>query len=90
MIVGAIRHSVADYDAWKAVYDTMPPTSRGAKFARVNRSLDDPNVVAVVTGFDTLEEIQAFMESDELRAKMAEAGVVGEPRIELYREVESI
>ena len=90
MIVAAIRHKVADYDAWKAVYDTMPPTSRGAKFARVNRSVDDPNVVAVVTGFDTIEELQAFNESDELRAKMAEAGVVGEPRIEIDREVESI
>lgn len=90
MIVAAIRHKVEDYDAWKAVYDTMPPTARGAKFARVNRAIDDPNTIAVVSGFDTVEEVDAFMGSDDLRAKMAEAGVIGEPRIEIYREVEVI
>lgn len=88
MIVAAIRHPVQDYDTWKAAYDTMPPTSRGAKFARVNRGVDDPLIVTVVAGFDTVDEAQAFLGSDELKAKMAEAGVAGEPRIEIYREVE--
>jgi translation initiation factor 1 (eIF-1/SUI1) len=90
MIVAAIRHPVQDYATWKAAYDTMPPTSRGAKFARVNRAVDDPNMVTVVSGFDTVEEAQAFLGSGELKAKMAEAGVVGEPRIEIYQEVEVI
>lgn len=90
MIVAAIRHPVEDYDAWKAVYDTMPPTSRGALFARVNRSVDDPNVIAVVAGFNSLDAAQAFLGSDELRAKMGEAGVAGEPRIEIYEEVDVI
>jgi len=56
----------------------------------VNRAIDDPNTIAVVSGIDTVEEVDAFMGSDDLRAKMAEAGVIGEPRIEIYREVEVI
>ena len=88
MIVAAIRHPVNDYDVWKAVYDAYPPTEHGALFARVNRSVDDPNTVVVVSGFETLEGAKAFLDSPELKAKMMEAGVAGEPRIEIYEEVE--
>lgn len=90
MYVAAIRHAVADYDAWKAVYDGFPPTAAGAKFARVNRSVDDPNTIAVVAGFESLETAHAFLGSPELKDKMAQAGVAGEPRIEIYEEVEVI
>ena len=90
MIVAAVRHPVADYDKWKAVYDTLPPTSRGARFARVNRAVDDPNIVVVVAGFETLDAAQTFLGSAELKEKMGEAGVSSEPRIEIYEEVEAI
>ncbi len=89
MIVAAVRHGVRDYDAWKAVYDTYPPSAGGAKFARVNRSVDDPNMVAVVCGFESVEAARAFLDNPDLKAKMVEAGVVGEPRIEIYEEVEA-
>jgi len=90
MITTAFRHSVTDYATWKAVYDTFPPTSGGAKYARVNRSVDDPNMVTVVAGFDTLELAKGFINNPDLKAKMTEAGVVGSPRIEINEEVESI
>lgn len=90
MIVAAVRHPVADYDAWKAVYDTFPPTAGGALFSRVNRSVDDPNMIAVVAGFETLEAAQAFLGNPELKDKMQESGVTAEPRIEIYEEVEAI
>jgi hypothetical protein len=90
MINTAIRHSVTDYAKWKTVYDTYTPTSAGAKFARVDRSVDDPNMVTVVAGFDTLELAKAFINNPTLKTKMTEAGVVGSPRIEINEEVESI
>ncbi len=90
MITTAVRHSVTDYAKWKSVYDTSPPTSGGAKFARVNRAVDDPNMVTVVAGFDTLELAKTFINDPNLKAKMTEAGVVGSPRIEINEEVESI
>ena len=90
MINTAIRHSVTDYATWKSVYDTFLPTTAGAKYARVNRSVEDPNMVTVVAGFDTLELAKSFLDNPNLKAKMTEAGVVGSPRIEIYEEVESI
>ena len=90
MITTAVRHSVTDYGKWKAVYDTFRPTSEGAKFARVNRSVEDPNMVTVVAGFDTIELAKAFLDNPKLKATMTEAGVVGSPRIEINEEVESI
>jgi hypothetical protein len=90
MINTAIRHSVTDYAKWKSVYDTFLPTTAGAKFARVNRSVEDPNLVTVVAGFDTLELAKTFLNNPNLKAKMTEAGVVGSPRIEINEEVESI
>lgn len=90
MIVAAVRHSVADYDRWKAGYDAYPPTAGGARFSRINRSVDDPNLVTVVMGFDSVESAQAFLDNPELAEKMEEAGVTGPPRIELYEEVEAI
>ncbi|MFQ5555058.1 MAG: cyclase [Acidimicrobiia bacterium] len=91
MIVAAIRHPVQDYDKWKAGYDAFPPTTGGgAMFARVNRSVDDPNVVAVVAGFASLDAAKAFLDNPDLKTKMGEAGVIGAPRIELYEEVDVI
>ena len=90
MFTTAIRHPVTDYANWKSVYDTFPPTAAGAKFARVNRSVDDPNMVTIVAGFDSLELAKSFLDNPNLKAKMTEAGVVGSPRIEIYEEVESI
>ena len=90
MINTAIRHSVTDYAKWKSVYDTFLPTTAGAKYARVNRSVEDPNLVTVVAGFDTLELAKTFLNNPNLKAKMTEAGIVGSPRIELNEEVESI
>jgi len=90
MINTAIRHSVTDYGKWKSVYDTFLPTTAGAKYARVNRSVEDPNLVTVVAGFDTLELAKTFLNDPNLKAKMTEAGVVGSPRIEINEEVESL
>ncbi len=86
----AINHAVADYDKWKAVYDTMTPVSRGAKFARVNRSVDDSNVITVVAGFDSLDTLRSFVDDPALKEKMGEAGATSQPRIEIYEEVEVI
>ena len=90
MYVLAINHSVADYDKWKAAYDSFTPTSRGAKVSRVNRSVDDPNLITVVSGFESLDALKAFVSAPERKAQMREAGVSASPRIEIYEEVEVI
>jgi hypothetical protein len=51
MYVLAINHQVEDYDRWKAVFDALSPKEGGASFHRINRDVDDPNVITVVAGW---------------------------------------
>ena len=90
MVILAVQHKVANFDAWKKVFDQNPPKMGGALFHRVNRMLSDPDTVAVVAGFKSAEEAQAFTAAPELAASLKQAGVVGAPRIEMYDEVEAV
>jgi hypothetical protein len=87
MIVMAIKHQVADYEAWKSVFDTYTPVSRGALFHRVNRAVDDPDTVLVVCGFRSADEASAFKGDAVLKEKMQAAGVTSAPRFEVYEQV---
>ena len=90
MVIVAIQHPVADYDAWKAKYDEMNPGTMGAVFARVNRMVGEPNTITVVAGFETLEAAEAMMANPGLKDVMKEAGVTAEPRVEMYEELEAV
>jgi hypothetical protein len=90
MYVLAVNHDVADYDTWKKSFDTFPPARGGARFHRVNRSLDNANNVTIVSGFDTAEAALGFRDNPELKQVMGDAGVIGAPRFEIYDEVEAI
>jgi heme-degrading monooxygenase HmoA len=90
MVIMVIQHPVADFDAWKAAYDARNPGTFGATFARVHRMVGDPNTVAVVTGFESMDAANDMAQSPALKAAMDEAGVTGAPRFEFYEEVESV
>ncbi len=90
MIVVAVQHPVADYEVWKSVYDERNPGSFGAKFARVNRLVSDPNTVVVVSGFESIDAANGMIESPDLKAAMDRAGVTAAPRIEVYEEAEVV
>jgi hypothetical protein len=83
-----VRHQVADYPAWKVVYDEFDSTRRsmGVIAAEVYQALDDPTDVTVSHDFDTREVAEAFAASDELRGAMTRAGVVGQPTIWFVKE----
>ena len=42
------RHQVADYDAWRKVYDAFDRESLGARDHAVYRRVDDPNEITNV------------------------------------------
>jgi len=78
-----VRHNVADYQAWRQVYDDFDEQRRpmGVKDDAAYQSLDNPNDVTAWHDFDTAEEAHAFVGSDELRSAMQGAGVQGEPQV---------
>ena len=74
-------HPVRDFDAWKAIFDQFEPIRKeaGERSAVVLRHADDPNMVTIINTRDSLEAPQAFLNREELKAGMAEAGVTAPP-----------
>jgi len=83
MVTLFVRHTVADYAAWRKVYDAFAPAQRaaGVTAAAVYQAADNPNDVTVTHDFATLAAAQAFTASTELKAAMQGAGVVGAPTV---------
>ena len=85
-----IRHHVADYPAWKAVFDEHEPARRanGAQGEWLFRDADDPREVLLLLAWDDLERARLFVDSDDLREAMTRAGVTDRPDIWFLDEVE--
>lgn len=82
------RHRVADYAAWRAVYDTVEDLRQqyGCTDPEVLVDPGDKDDVFVLHRFATLEQARGFAGSDALRDAMGRAGVAGKPRIEFAVE----
>jgi hypothetical protein len=78
-----VRIKVADYEAWRKVYDQFygERGAMGVMGAAAFQLVDDPNDVTVWHDFETAEVARAFVSSDALRNVMQRAGVQGEPQI---------
>ena len=76
-------HPVRDFDAWKAIFEQFEPIRKeaGERSAVVLRHADDPNMVTIINTWDSIEAPQAFLNREELKAGMAEAGVTAPPTI---------
>ena len=78
-----IHHEVADYSAWRKVYNAFAPTQRKLGVTRhaVYQSVENPNDVTVTHDFKTKEKAKAFMSSLDVKSAMDKAGVKGTPHI---------
>ncbi len=92
MINVLIHHEVVDYSRWKAVFDSSLDWrhKQGECSCRIFRSAGNVNDVNLFLEWESLEKARAFVDSDELKAKMASAGVKGSPRIDFLTEVQSV
>lgn len=83
-----VRHTVADYDAWRATYDTAGADVRakhGCTSEQVLRAPADSNDVAATHEFPSLAQAEAFVADPDLKAAMQSAGVTSAPRIEIFQ-----
>lgn len=85
-----IRHHVADYPAWKTVFDEHELTRRanGSQGGWLFRDAADPHEVLVLLAWDDLERARLFVDSDDLREAMARAGVMDRPDIWFLEDVD--
>jgi hypothetical protein len=86
MALLAVQHTVRDYPAWQAIYDTLGEVECdwGVTTASVHRLAEAPNMVLVLRQFATVAQAQGFLTNREVQAAMQRAGVEGDPRIEIY------
>lgn len=78
-----IRHKVKDFAAWKQGYDTHFPkrTEAGLTEKYLLRADSDPNEVILLFEAQDLSRAKAFAESADLRERMQQLGVVGQPEL---------
>jgi heme-degrading monooxygenase HmoA len=78
-----VRHTVADFEAWKKAFDQHAATRSAAGIVghAVNCSIDDRNLVVVYVQAETLAQLQHFTASADLKDTMERAGVQGPPAI---------
>ncbi len=80
------RHQVTDYEAWRKVYDAFDREALGVRQHAVYQGVADANDVTVWHDFDDRATAEAFASSEDLKAAMAEAGVVSSPNIWITEE----
>ncbi len=92
MINVLIHHEVADYTTWKAAFDAAFDWRRksGERSCHIFRSAGSVNDLTLFFEWESLEKARAFVASEELKAKMASAGVKGAPRVDFLSEVHSV
>ena len=78
-----VRHQVANYPAWKKVFDEFDETRRsmGVTGAGIYQLDGNPNDVTVYHEFSTMEAAKTFAGSSQLKDTMASAGVQGKPDV---------
>ena len=88
-IAALITHRVADYDAWKKVFDDVVDIRKEASVLGhdVARGIDDPNMVYVYCPASDPGIFQAHLQSDELKSAMEQAGVSSAPVVIVMKPV---
>ena len=78
-----VRHSVADYKAWRKVYDDFDAerSTMGVTGQAVFQSVDDPHDITVWHDFASADKAKSFAANPRLRDVMSNAGVQTAPQI---------
>ncbi len=84
MVYLTSRHTVADYEKWRSIFDGDETRRQAAGATGVNqvyRDLDDPNTITVIIEWDNAENARKFIEDGTLREVQQKAGVIGSPAV---------
>lgn len=83
---------VEDYDTWKASFASEE--SKAARKAtgeisyQLLRTADDPNKFALLNEWEDEQKMREFIQSEKLRQLQQDSGVIGQPDMYIFREVE--
>lgn len=76
-----LSHEVADFDAWKTAFDAHQGARAAAGMLghHLNQAEGDPNSLTIWLAVAGVEAAKEFAASDDLKARMQEAGVTSAP-----------
>jgi len=92
MVHVVLSFGVDDYEKWKKVFNEEASLrkSNGSQGGALYRRINDPNRIAVALEWDTVENFQKFIQSDELKQNIQKAGIIGTPNVSILKKVEDI
>lgn len=92
MVQVLVRHMIADYPQWRRVFDSSLDFRHkaGEVSCRVFRDTEKDGEITVLSEWDSAPSAHRFMASSELKARMQDAGVLGEPEIHYLAEMYTI
>ena len=81
---------VKDYERWKEEYDASIEQRKasGEISYQVFRNVADPNTVTVLSVQTSAEQVQAFMDSPDLKARMEAAGITEMGKMLILEEMD--
>ncbi|WP_445475949.1 hypothetical protein ACT9XH_04240 [Methanococcoides methylutens] len=87
-----VKHTVEDFSKWKLGFDDHESTRKenGSKGGMLFRTSEDPNSLVILLEWDNIENARKFSESDELKKKMEELGVITKPDIFFLDKIEDV
>ena len=85
-----VAFKVEDYERWKEGYDASVEQRKAAGEIsfQVFRNVDDPNTVTVLSLQESAEQVQAFMDSPDLKARMKAAGITAMGQMLIMEEMD--
>jgi heme-degrading monooxygenase HmoA len=77
------KATVEDFEAWNSAFHEFDSfrTEHGQQGYQILQSVDDPNEVVVLFEWDDERDPRAFFRSEEMRERLADAGVKGQPEM---------
>jgi hypothetical protein len=92
MVHVIVRHKVADYVRWKEAFDgdLGARKTAGEVGYRVMLSVDDPREVTIFLDWDSLDRARKFAMSDDLKQKMQQSGVIGDPDVRFLEDAYAV
>jgi len=92
MIQVLVHHQVEDYNHWRAAFDAALDFRHkgGERSCRVFRKAGNPNDLTLLFEWEDIARAQSYMNSEELRQKMKQAGVIGVPDVQYLSEMYAV